>query len=89
MKTPLRQHSKDAIRMNLGQSYAKLGDDAMALQNFHAVIDDDPDGSYASQAVHRIGDFFVTGISTKRQLPDADNLLTNFRKRKRQRLPVI
>ena len=58
LKTPLRQHSKDAIRMNLGQSYAKLGDDALALQNFHAVIDDDPNGSYASQAVHRIGTLF-------------------------------
>ena len=58
LKTPLLQHSKDAIRMNLGQSYAKLGDDALALQNFHAVIDDDPNGSYASQAVHRIGTLF-------------------------------
>ena len=58
LKTPLYQHSKDAIRMNLGQSYAKLGDDALALQNFHAVIDDDPNGSYASQAVHRIGTLF-------------------------------
>ena len=58
LKTPLQQHSKDAIRMNLGRSYEKLGDDAMALQSFHAVIDDDPDGSYASQAVHRIGALF-------------------------------
>ena len=58
LKTPLQQHSKDAIRMNLGGSYAKLGDDAMALQSFHAVVDDDPDGSYASQAVHRIGALF-------------------------------
>ena len=58
LKTPLRQHSKEAIRMNLGRSYAKLGDDAMALQSFHAVIDDDPDGSYASQAVHQIGALF-------------------------------
>jgi tetratricopeptide (TPR) repeat protein len=58
LKTPLRQHSKDAIRMNLGRSYEKLGDDAMALQSFHAVVDDDPDGSYASQAVHRIGALF-------------------------------
>ena len=58
LKTPLRQHSKDAIRMNLGRSYAKLGDDAMALQSFHAVIGDNPDGSYASQAVHRIGALF-------------------------------
>ena len=58
LKTPLHQHSKDSIRMNLGRSYEKLGDDAMALQSFHAVIDDDPDGSYASQAVHRIGALF-------------------------------
>ena len=58
LKKPLHQHSKGAIRMNLGWSYEKLGDDAMALQNFHAVIDDNPDGSYASQAVHRIGALF-------------------------------
>ena len=58
LKAPLHQHSKDAIRMNLGRSYEKLGDDARALQNFHAVIDNDPDGSHASQAVHRIGALF-------------------------------
>ena len=58
LKTPLRQNSKDSIRMNLGRSYAKLGDDALALQSFQAVIADDPDGSYASQAVNQIGTLF-------------------------------
>ena len=80
LKTPLRQHSKDAIRMNLGQSYAKLGDDAMALQNFHAVIDDDPDGSYASQAVHRIGGLFRDRYQYKEAITRCRQLANKFPK---------
>ena len=80
LKTPLRQHSKDAIRMNLGQSYAKQGDDAMALQNFHAVIDDDPDGSHASQAVHRIGGLFRDRYQYKEAITRCRQLANQYPK---------
>ena len=80
LKTPLHQHSKDAIRMNLGRSYVKLGDDAMALQNFHAVIDDDPDGSYASQAVHRIGALFRDRYQYKEAITRCRQLANKYPK---------
>ncbi len=80
LKTPLHQHSKDAIRMNLGRSYEKLGDDAMALQSFHAVIDDDPDGSYASQAVHRIGALFRDRYQYKEAITRCRQLANKYPK---------
>ena len=78
--TPLYQHSKDAIRMNLGRSYEKLGDDAMALQSFHTVIDDDPDGSYASQAVHRIGALFRDRYQYKEAITRCRQLANKYPK---------
>ncbi len=80
LKTPLHQHSKDAIRMNLGRSYEKLGDDAMALQSFHTVIDDDPDGSYASQAVHRIGALFRDRYQYKEAITRCRQLANKYPK---------
>ena len=80
LETPLHQHSKDAIRMNLGRSYEKLGDDAMALQSFHAVIDDDPDGSYASQAVHRIGALFRDRYQYKEAITRCRQLANKYPK---------
>ena len=80
LKTPLRQHSADAIRMNLGRSYEKLGDDAMALQSFHAVVDDDPDGSYASQAVHRIGALFRDRYQYKEAITRCRQLANKYPK---------
>ena len=80
LKTPLLQHSKDAIRMNLGRSYEKLGDDAMALQSFQAVIDDDPDGSYASQAVHRIGALFRDRYQYKEAITRCRQLANKYPK---------
>ncbi len=59
LKTALSRDSKDEIRMNLGQCHAKRGDDGLAIQTFQAVIEDDPDGSYATQATHQIGNLFI------------------------------
>ena len=52
--TPLRQNPKDSIRLMLGQSYAKTGEDAAAQRVFREVVDENPNGSYATQAVHRL-----------------------------------
>ena len=53
--TPLRQSQKDSIRLMLGQSYAKIGEDPAAQRVFREIIDENPNGSYSMQAVHRLG----------------------------------
>ena len=55
---PLRQSQKDSIRLMLGQSYAKIGEDPAAQRVFKEIIDENPDGSYATQAVHRLGNLY-------------------------------
>ena len=52
--TPLRQSQKDSIRLMLGQSYAKTGEDAAAQRIFREIVDGNPNGSYATRAVHRL-----------------------------------
>ena len=58
LKTSLRPSQKDSIRLMLGQSYAKLGEDADARRLFKEIIDENPNGSYATQAVHRLGNLY-------------------------------
>lgn len=58
LKTSLRPSQKDSIRLMLGQSYAKLGEDADARRIFKELIDENPSGSYATQAVHRLGNLY-------------------------------
>ena len=53
-QTPLRQSQKDSIRLMLGQSYAKTGEDAAAQRIFREIVDENPNGSYATQALHRL-----------------------------------
>ena len=56
--TPLRQSSKSSIRLMLGQSYAKVGEDPAAQRVFKEIVDENPNGSYATQAVHRLGNLY-------------------------------
>ena len=56
--TPLRQSQKDSIRLMLGQSYSKVGEDPAAQRIFREIVDENPDGSYATQAVHRLGNLY-------------------------------
>ncbi len=55
---PLRQSQKDSIRLMLGQSYAKVSEDPAAQRVFKEIIDENPNGSYATQAVHRLGNLY-------------------------------
>ena len=59
LETELRQSQRDNIRLMLGQSYAKLGEDAEARRVFKEIIDENPNGSYATQAVHRLGNLYI------------------------------
>ena len=56
--TPLRQSQRDSIRLMLGQSYSKVGEDPAAQRIFREIVDENPDGSYATQAVHRLGNLY-------------------------------
>lgn len=58
LKTNLSQTQKDSMRLMLGQSYAKLGEDAEARKILKEIIDENPDGSYASQAVHQLSNLY-------------------------------
>ena len=55
---PLRQSQRDSIRLMLGQSYAKVSEDPAAQRVFKEIIDENPNGSYATQAVHRLGNLY-------------------------------
>ena len=59
LQTELQQSQRDNIRLMLGQSHAKLGDDTDAHRVFKHIIDEQPDGSYATQAVHRLGNLYL------------------------------
>lgn len=52
--TPLQEVQKESIRLMLGQSYAKTGEDAAAQRIFREIIDENPNGSYATRALHRL-----------------------------------
>jgi len=58
LKTELTQTQKDSMRLMLGQSYAKLGEDVEARRIFKEIIDENPDGSYATQAVHQLSNLY-------------------------------
>ncbi|RKU26064.1 hypothetical protein C6497_14875 [Candidatus Poribacteria bacterium] len=58
LKTDLTQTQKDSMRLMLGQSHAKLGEDADARSIFMELINENPNGSYATQAVHQLTSLF-------------------------------
>ncbi|MDE0635118.1 MAG: tetratricopeptide repeat protein [Candidatus Poribacteria bacterium] len=58
LKIKLTQPQIDSMRLMLGQSYAKLGEDAEARRIFKEIIDDNPDGSYATQSVHQLSNLY-------------------------------
>ena len=55
---PLQQSQKDSIRLMLGQSYVKTGENAAAQRVFREIVDENPDGSYATQAVHQLANLY-------------------------------
>ena len=58
LKNELEQSQKDSMRLMLGQSHAKLGEDKEARRIFKEIIDENPDGSYATQAVHQLSSLY-------------------------------
>ena len=78
LKTVLSKATKAEIRMNMGQCYAKRGDDALAIQTFQAVIEDDPNGSYATQATHQIGNLFVRRYQYKEAILACKKLAESY-----------
>ena len=80
LKSAVLQETKDEIRMNLGQCYAKRGDDALAIQTFQGVIEDDPNGSYATQAMHQIGNLYVQRYQYKEAILACRKLAESYPK---------
>ena len=80
LKTSLRQNTRDAIRMNMARCYAQLGEDALATQTFRAIVDDNPSGSYASQAVHQIGNLYIQRYQYKQAIRSCKQLVEKYPK---------
>ncbi|MCY4569488.1 MAG: tetratricopeptide repeat protein [Candidatus Poribacteria bacterium] len=73
--TPLRQSQKDSIRLMLGQSYAKVGEDPAAHRVFKEIVDENPNGSYATQAVHRLGNLYWQRYQFKEAIRQCKQIL--------------
>ena len=73
--TPLRQSQKDSIRLMLGQSYSKIGEDPAAQRVFKEIIDENPNGSYATQAVHRLGSLYWQRYQFKEAIMQCKQIL--------------
>lgn len=80
LKTPLRPNTRDAIRINMGRCYVHLGEDALAAQTFRAIIDDNPSGSYASQAVHQIGNLYIQRYQYNDAIRSCNDLVQKYPK---------
>ena len=80
LKTTLSKETGNEIRMNLGQCYAKRGDDTLAVQTFQEIIEDDPDGSYATQATHKIGNLYTRRYQYKEAIRACKTLAETYPK---------
>ena len=78
LESELTKETKDEVRMNLGQCYAKRGDDTLAIRTFQEVIEDDPNGSYATQATHQIGNLFVRRYQYKEAILACKKLAESY-----------
>ena len=72
---PLRQSQKDSIRLMLGQSYTKVGEDPAAQRVFKEIVDENPNGSYATQAVHRLGNLYWQRYQFKEAIRQCKQIL--------------
>ena len=80
LKSELTKGTKDEVRMNMGQCYAKRGDDTLAIRTFQDVIEDDPNGSYATQATHQIGNLFIRRYQYKEAILACKKLAESYPK---------
>ena len=76
--TPLRQSQKDSIRLMLGQSYSKVGEDPAAQRIFREIVDENPDGSYATQAVHRLGNLYWQRYQFRQAILQCKQILKQY-----------
>ena len=58
LKSGLTVSQKDSIRLMLGQSYVRLSKDAEAKKILTEIINEDPNGTYATQAVHQLTNLY-------------------------------
>ena len=72
---PLRQSQRDSIRLMLGQSYTKVSEDPAAQRVFKEIINDNPNSSYATQAVHRLGNLYWQRYQFKEAIRQCKQIL--------------
>ena len=58
LKNELTVSQRSSMRLMLGQSYVKLSKDAEAKKILTEIINEDPNGSYATQAVHQLTNLY-------------------------------
>ena len=73
--TPLRQDQKDSIRLMMGQSYVKIGEDAAAQRVFREIVNENPNGSYATRAVHRLVNLYWVRYQFQEAIRECKQLL--------------
>ena len=73
--TQLQQSQKDSIRLMLGQSYAKIGEDAAAQRVFREIVDENPNGSYATSAVHQLVNLYWQRYQFREAIIECKQLL--------------
>ena len=75
LNTQLQQSQKDSIRLMMGQSYAKIGEDAAAQRVFREIVDENPNGSYATRAVHRLVNLYWERYQFREAIIECKQLL--------------
>lgn len=75
LKTDITQSQRDSMRLMLGQSHAKLAEDADARSIFMEMINENPNGSYATQAVHQLTYLFSQRYQYKEALLQCQQIL--------------
>ncbi|MYI94322.1 tetratricopeptide repeat protein, partial [Candidatus Poribacteria bacterium] len=65
LKSDLTVSQKGSIRLMLGQSYGRLNKDAEAKKILTELINEDPNGTYATQAVHQLTSLYRQRYQTK------------------------
>ncbi len=75
---PLRQNQKSSIRLMLAKSYAEVGEDPAAKRIFREIVAENPDGSYATQAVHCLGNLYWQRYQFRQAILECRQILKQY-----------
>ncbi len=78
LEAPLQQDEKGNIRIRLGVSYMKRALDADAKNIFKEMIDENPNSSYAIQAMHRLAALYWQRYQFKEAILQSKQILKQY-----------